>query len=85
MVQSKHVFLGTEAAAHPRIADSQKCPRVSGKHNDLEDVGRDGRHHTFRDPNPGRAWSGVAPPPPVARGRELPSGARAAGRAQPSA
>jgi alanyl-tRNA synthetase len=47
MVQFKHVFLGTEAAAHRRIADSQKCLRVSGKHNDLEDVGRDGRHHTF--------------------------------------
>ncbi len=47
MVQFKHVFLGTETPAHPRIADSQKCLRVSGKHNDLEDVGRDGRHHTF--------------------------------------
>ena len=35
MVQFKHVFLGTESAAHPRIADSQKCLRVSGKHNDL--------------------------------------------------
>jgi alanyl-tRNA synthetase len=47
MVQFKGVFLGTETRPYVRAADSQKCLRVSGKHNDLEDVGRDTRHHTF--------------------------------------
>jgi alanyl-tRNA synthetase len=47
MVQFKGVFLGTETRPYLRAADSQKCLRVSGKHNDLEDVGRDTRHHTF--------------------------------------
>jgi alanyl-tRNA synthetase len=47
MVQFKGVFLGTETRPYTRAADSQKCLRVSGKHNDLEDVGRDTRHHTF--------------------------------------
>jgi alanyl-tRNA synthetase len=47
MVQFKGVFLGTETRPYRRAADSQKCLRVSGKHNDLEDVGRDTRHHTF--------------------------------------
>jgi alanyl-tRNA synthetase len=47
MVQFKQVFLGAEPRPCPRAADSQKCLRVSGKHNDLEDVGRDTRHHTF--------------------------------------
>jgi alanyl-tRNA synthetase len=47
MVQFKNVFLGLTQAASPRIADSQKCLRISGKHNDLEEVGRDTYHHTF--------------------------------------
>jgi len=47
MVQFKNVFLGTETRPYVRAVDSQKCLRVSGKHNDLEDVGRDNYHHTF--------------------------------------
>ncbi|MCL2538066.1 MAG: alanine--tRNA ligase [Alphaproteobacteria bacterium] len=47
MVPFKGVFLGTEPAPAPRVADSQKCIRAGGKHNDLEDVGFNGRHHTF--------------------------------------
>ena len=47
MVQFKQVFLGTETRPYVRAADSQKCLRISGKHNDLEVVGRDTYHHTF--------------------------------------
>ena len=47
MVQFKDVFLGLATPKHPRIADTQKCLRISGKHNDLEDVGRDTYHHTL--------------------------------------
>ena len=47
MVQFKDVFLGTGKRAYTRAADSQKCMRVAGKHNDLDDVGRDDTHHTF--------------------------------------
>ena len=47
MVQWKGVFQGTEEPIAPRVADVQKCIRAGGKHNDLEDVGFDGRHHTF--------------------------------------
>jgi alanyl-tRNA synthetase len=47
MNQFKQVLLGAEKRAYVRAANSQKCMRVSGKHNDLEAVGRDGRHHTF--------------------------------------
>ncbi len=47
MNQFKSVLLGEEKRAYVRAANSQKCMRVSGKHNDLEAVGRDGRHHTF--------------------------------------
>lgn len=47
MVQFKQVFLGQAAPSHSRIADSQKCLRLSGKHNDLEQVGRDTYHHTL--------------------------------------
>ncbi len=47
MNQFKDVFLGTEVRDYQRAATSQKCMRVSGKHNDLETVGRTARHHTF--------------------------------------
>ncbi|MEA3286675.1 MAG: alanine--tRNA ligase [Candidatus Marinimicrobia bacterium] len=47
MNQFKGIFLETETADHPRAVNSQKCIRVSGKHNDLEEVGRDTYHHTF--------------------------------------
>jgi alanyl-tRNA synthetase len=47
MVQFKDVFLGTGTRPYTRAVDSQKCMRVAGKHNDLEDVGRDESHHTF--------------------------------------
>lgn len=47
MVQFKDVFLGTGKRDYSRVADSQKCMRVAGKHNDLDDVGRDDTHHTF--------------------------------------
>ncbi|MBM4372077.1 MAG: alanine--tRNA ligase, partial [Deltaproteobacteria bacterium] len=47
MVQFKDFFTGLRRAEHPRAASSQKCLRVSGKHNDLENVGRTARHHTF--------------------------------------
>ena len=47
MVQFKDVFTGAEKPPGPRAASSQKCLRVSGKHNDLENVGRTPRHHTF--------------------------------------
>lgn len=47
MNQFKDYFLGNKSAPHPRIADTQKCLRVSGKHNDLEEVGVDTYHHTM--------------------------------------
>lgn len=47
MVQFKDVFLGTDHRPYTRAVNSQKCMRVAGKHNDLEDVGRDDSHHTF--------------------------------------
>ena len=43
----KDYFLGNKQAPHPRVADTQKCLRVSGKHNDLEEVGVDTYHHTM--------------------------------------
>ena len=47
MVQFKRTFLGEETRAYKTATTSQKCMRVSGKHNDLENVGRTPRHHTF--------------------------------------
>ena len=47
MVQFKNIFLGVEQASYKRAASAQKCLRISGKHNDLESVGRDTYHHTF--------------------------------------
>lgn len=47
MVQFKDVFIGTDTRPYKRAVDSQKCMRVAGKHNDLDDVGRDDTHHTF--------------------------------------
>ncbi|MCI0528551.1 MAG: alanine--tRNA ligase, partial [Nitrospira sp.] len=47
MVQFKDVFLGKEARVYKRAVSSQKCMRAGGKHNDLENVGKTGRHHTF--------------------------------------
>ncbi len=47
MVQFKGVFLGEESREYSRATSSQKCVRAGGKHNDLENVGRTARHHTF--------------------------------------
>ncbi len=47
MNQFKDIFLGNSAIKNRRIADTQKCLRVSGKHNDLEEVGHDTYHHTM--------------------------------------
>src|SRR5688572_33377338 len=47
MVQFKDVFTGKESRPYKRAASSQKCIRISGKHNDLENVGVTARHHTF--------------------------------------
>src|SRR5574340_1103074 len=47
MNQFKDVFLGIEKREYTRATSSQKCVRAGGKHNDLENVGRTARHHTF--------------------------------------
>jgi len=47
MNQFKNIILGNDPIKYPRITDSQKCLRVSGKHNDLEEVGHDTYHHTM--------------------------------------
>jgi alanyl-tRNA synthetase len=47
MNQFKEVFLGSERRDYTRACSSQKCVRAGGKHNDLEQVGRNRRHHTF--------------------------------------
>ena len=47
MNQFKNIFLGNETSKLKRVVNSQKCLRVSGKHNDLEEVGTDHYHHTM--------------------------------------
>src|SRR3970040_1571222 len=47
MVQFKGVFLGEEKRPYSRAVSAQKCMRAGGKHNDLENVGKTARHHTF--------------------------------------
>src|ERR1700709_1250471 len=47
MVQFKDVFTGQDSRPYKRATSSQKCIRISGKHNDLENVGVTARHHTF--------------------------------------
>ena len=47
MVQFKNLFTGQETRDYTRAATSQKCVRAGGKHNDLENVGKTARHHTF--------------------------------------
>lgn len=47
MNQFKNIFLGLETRSYSRAASVQKCMRVSGKHNDLEQVGKTSKHHTF--------------------------------------
>lgn len=47
MNQFKDIFLGNSPVKYNRISNSQKCLRVSGKHNDLEEVGHDTYHHTM--------------------------------------
>src|SRR5690606_20099050 len=47
MVQFKDVFTGRQTVSYKRAASVQKCVRAGGKHNDLENVGKTARHHTF--------------------------------------
>merc|ERR1711920_763921 len=47
MVQFKDIFLGKKISKHTRVVSCQKCIRAGGKHNDLDNIGNNGRHHTF--------------------------------------
>ena len=47
MNQFKDIFVGSNKPSYSRVVNSQKCLRVSGKHNDLEQVGHDTYHHTM--------------------------------------
>src|SRR6187397_503174 len=71
MVQFKDVFTGKDKRAYRRATSSQKCMRVSGKHNDLENVGRTARHHTFFEMLGNFSFGDYFKPDAIAFGYEL--------------